>query len=119
MKNKVSLWLGNFENADAFSKVMVEVFDEDGNSASPFMISFGIEYIDHDKIESVFDIQIQNRFFGNQECFSYSSTFSHKLIGLDFSKFNCAVCIFDFEYTGEIKKAQSLEFAGVFEYNLA
>ena len=53
MENKVSLWLGNYINAEELNSYINIHYDEDGNTIpSKFQIDFDIEKYDTDAIES-------------------------------------------------------------------
>ena len=79
MKSNVSIWLGKFKTIDDFRSYVSESIDEDGNISSFFMTEFGIDCIDHDKMESVYDLDIKKYFFNTKFSFSYSEQFNSRL----------------------------------------
>ena len=111
-KNKVSIWLGNFDNEDLFDDFMEEKFDEEGDVSSLFMESFEIDFIDNQFQEVLYDKNLEKEVLIPV---SYSDFFLNK-VDVDFSKYNCVVLLYNFRYTGGITKASSLDFIGVYDY---
>jgi hypothetical protein len=112
MENTVSIWFGKFETEKQFNEFMKEAYDDEGDVHSPFMDAFGISFIEHDLQEILFD---ENMNKSKIEAASYSETFLDK-VEIDFSKYNCIVLLYDFNYNGLIKNANNMGFYGVLNY---
>ena len=113
MENKVSIWFGNFETEDKFFDFIKKDYDEDGNSIpSSFMRVFEIGFFDEDFQEAFYENPMDESSF---EDVSYYEMFSDK-VKVDFSKYNCAILLYKFNYTGLTKKANNMEFYSVLDY---
>src|SRR5437867_3202889 len=94
---RVSVWVGNLQNAEELSKLLEE--REDGNSA--FGRALGVDWIDHDFCESLFIATGENaeRFIGY---FSYSASFADEAalaaVALGLPGANAAIVVYDFDY---------------------
>ena len=54
MKQKVSLWLGNFASQEEFQEYFKITYKEDGNSvSSEFETDFHLSYYDRDLVEKI------------------------------------------------------------------
>ena len=111
-KNKVSIWLGNFDNEDLFDDFMEEKYDEEGDVSSLFMESFEIDFIDDQFQEVLYDKNLEKEVLIPV---SYSSFFLNK-VEVDYSKYNCVVLLYNFRYMGGITKTSDFDFIGVYDY---
>jgi hypothetical protein len=76
------------------------------------MDEFEITFIEHDLQETLFDENMNKL---KIEAASYSETFLDK-IEIDFSKYNCIVLLYDYNYNGLIKNTNNMVFYGVLNY---
>ena len=60
-QNKVSLWIGSIASEEKLDAVILEVYDENGDSSSEFMKAFNIDYIDNQFQEVFFTITFNLR----------------------------------------------------------
>jgi hypothetical protein len=113
VENKVSIWFGKFDTEVGLDAFLEIDYDEDGDSVpSLFMIAFGIDYYDEDFREAFLDNNLNK---ASLENVSYSETFVDK-IETDFSKYNCAILLYDYDYSGEILETENIDFYGVLYY---
>ena len=120
-ENRVSLWLGVFENRDELKKYVDISFDEDGNIIkSLFQEIYGIESYDLDSIETDW---IEEGCAGIESLlagFSYDDEIIPKfkeLIGKrELSKYNSIVLLYYFEYDTDEQSADEFEFIGCVDY---
>lgn len=112
---KVSIWIGVKDSVEVLTNTMREVYDEAGDVSSDFMKSFNINYIDNQFQEVTFatNQDTKEEFFLN---FSYISSFLESIPDKQWNTYNSIICLYNFEYEGEIKLADGLEFIGVFDY---
>ena len=111
--NKVSVWLGNFDSEEQFNKYIEEQFDEEGDMTSVFMSDFEIEFIDSQFQEVLYDDNLKKETIMST---SYSESFLD-CITADFSKYNCIVLLYDFNYQGKVKNTDKMIFVGVYDYS--
>lgn len=119
-ENRVSLWLGVYENADDYMNYIRVSYDDDGNQIpSRFQESFAIEEYDFDAIESDW---ISERCSDVESLLSGVScddeiipTFQKILENKDIQKYNCIILLYNFEYTGTIYVDEKLEYIGCTE----
>ena len=111
--NKVSVWLGNFDSKREFGNYMEEQFDEEGDMTSVFMSDFAIEFIDSQFQEVLYDDNLKKE---NLMSASYSESFLD-CITADFSKYNCIVLLYDFNYHGTAQNTDKMIFVGVYDYS--
>ena len=122
-ENKVSLWLGNYENAEDFKKYIKVSYDKDGNYIHKnFKKSYAIKKYDLDAIESDW---ISNRysdvesllagFSGDYEIIpQFQKMLKHKNI----QNYNSIVLLYNFEYTGIDYVDGKLEYIGCADVTL-
>ena len=110
--NKVSVQLGNFDSEREFDNYMEEQFDEEGDMTSVFMSDFEIEFIDSQFQEVLYDDNLKKE---NLMSASYSESFLN-CITTDFSKYNCIVLLYNFNYQGKVKNTDKMTFVGVYDY---
>lgn len=125
MKNKVSLWLGYFNNFDELEKYTEINYDEDGDSIpSVFEREFKLGYYDRDLIEKDW---IPNAEEGIKELlvdFSYDDQLIKQFVDVKLSsKYNTIILIYNYNYDEEERhvtsvneNAYKLDFIGTAEY---
>ena len=113
-ENKVSIWFGKFDTQEQFYDFIKETYDDEGDMHSSFMQSFGIDFIDNQFQETLFDNGINK---SKLKPASYSESFIDR-ITIDFSNYNCIILLYNFVYDGLIKKANSMDFYGVLNYSI-
>lgn len=106
MKERVAIWMGNFENEEELLKYTNIEYDSEGNSIpSEFEKEFSLGYYDRDLVEKKFSnelVTIEQLL----EDFSYSQTF--EIADLEIKKsYNSVLLIYDYEET--LKNMQSQE----------
>lgn len=111
-ENIVSIWFGNYETEEQFNEFIKETYDDEGNMHSGFMDAFGIDFIDNQFQETLYDKCLS---LSNLEPASYSESFLDK-IKVDFSKYNCVVLLYGFDYKGAVDKTENLDFFGKLSY---
>lgn len=111
-ENKVSIWFGNFETEEQFNEFIKETYDDEGDMHSEFMNIFGINFIDNQFQETLYDKDL-NRL--KLEPASYSESFLDK-IEVDYSKYNCIILLYDFDYSGSVEKNKNINFYGTLSY---
>jgi len=122
-ENKVSLWLGFFENADDFKKYTEISYDEGGNCIpSIFQKSFAIERYDMDKVESDWISErcstAESLLTGFSGDYEIIPQFSKMLEQKNIEKYNSIVLLYNFEYTGINRKSEKFEFIGCADVSL-
>ena len=112
-KDILSIWLGNFESEEKFQEFISENYDDDGDVSSLFTKLFNIDYIDTDFQESLFNEMLT---VDDLLQASYAESFIDKIDVDIIKQSNCALIIYDYNYSGEIKSSGNLNFIGTFEY---
>ena len=120
-KNKVSLWLGFFENKEEFIKYMNIGFDEDGNYVkSKFQEDYGIEKYDMDLIETdwIEDVatDVETLLAGFSYDFKIIPEFDIELKKLDISRYNSIILLYDFEYDNNKKNVNNMNYITCVNY---
>lgn len=122
-ENKVSLWLGFYENADDFMRYIKVSYDEDGNYIpSNFQETYAIKKYDLDAIESDWiseqcsDVKsLLAGFSGDYEIIpQFQKMLEHKNI----QSYNSIVLLYNFEYTGVDYVDEKLEYIGCADVTL-
>lgn len=122
MKQKVSLWLGNFASQEEFQEYFKITYKEDGNSvSSEFEADFHLSYYDRDLVEKDWVDVSENNIDVLLEGFSYDEEIIMKFPKIS-STYNTIVLIYDFDYSKEGLKVSNngsgtLEFIGIAEYD--
>jgi hypothetical protein len=114
-QNRVSLWVGNLLSENELDEIMLEVYDEKGDSSSKFMESFKIEYIDN-QFQEVFyyeDFQTKEEIF---EGFSYVDSFINKIPEIDWTEKNSIILFYNFEYNKNVTEKLGLKFIDTYDY---
>lgn len=115
---KVSLWLGKTASKAALDQILLEVFNDDGDSTSQFMEAFHIDYIDP-QFQEVFRYEAlalnskQSIFEG---C-SYIESFLGQIPETSWESYNSVILLYSFEYGGEVRSALNLNFVGSFDFS--
>ncbi|MDH6306664.1 hypothetical protein M2459_003343 [Parabacteroides sp. PF5-5] len=115
VKNKVSIWLGHFNNEEEFNRFMTVNYNNEGEAYSSFTETMEIEYTDDDKQEIIFNSQL------TKDTLRQASYADYFLDGIDFPDlslhhYNCVVLVYDYEYNGKIKSSDNFVFIGAFQY---
>lgn len=122
-ENKVSLWLGFFENMDDFKNYIKVTYDEDGNYIhSNFQESYGIKKYDLDAIESdwisekCFDVEsLLTGFSGDYEIIpQFKKMLEHRNI----ENYNSILLLYNFEYMSSDCIDEKLEYIGCADVSL-
>ncbi len=122
-ENKVSLWLGFYENADDFKNYIKVSYDEDGNYIpSDFQKNYAIKRYDLDAIESDWisercsDVEsLLTGFSGDYEIIpQFRKMLEHKNI----ENYNSIVLLYNFEYVNIDCVDQKLEYIGCADVSL-
>ena len=122
MKQKVSLWLGNFASQEEFQEYFKISYKEDGDSvSSEFEIDFHLSYYDRDLVEKDWVDVPENNIDVLLEGFSYDEEIIMQFPKIS-STYNTIVLIYDFDYSKEELKVSNngsgtLEFIGIAEYD--
>ena len=122
MKQKVSLWLGNFASQEEFQEYFKITYKEDGNSVSSEVeTDFHLSYYDRDLVEKDWVDVSENNIDVLLEGFSYDEEIIMKFPKIS-STYNTIVLIYDFDYSKEGLKVSNngsgtLEFIGIAEYD--
>lgn len=114
-QNKVSLWIGNLSSEEVLNKIMLEVYNDEGDSNSLFKEAFNIDYIDNQFQEVFFyeNLQTKQEVF---EGFSYIESFMSDIPEVNWSKKNSIILLYNFEYNGNVKSKLGLDFVKVLDY---
>ena len=122
MKQKVSLWLGNFASQEEFQEYFKITYKEDENSvSSEFETDFHLSYYDRDLVEKDWVNVSENNIDVLLEGFSYDEEIIMKFPKI-LSTYNTIVLIYDFDYSKEGLKVSNngsgtLQFIGIAEYD--
>ena len=122
MKQKVSLWLGNFASQEEFQEYFKISYKEDGDRvSSEFETDFHLSYYDRDLVEKDWVDVSENNIDVLLEGFSYDEEIIMKFPKIS-STYNTIVLIYDFDYSKEGLKVSNngsgtLEFIGIAEYD--
>lgn len=125
MKEKVSIWVGNFESKDDFLNYTNIDYTEDGDSiSSNFEKDFSLIYYDRDLVEKGWVIQSKNNIKDLLKGFSYVDQFIQQFNYTNCEKkFNAAILIYNMEYNAKERKVKfksnELEFVGVYQYRIS
>ena len=122
MKQKVSLWLGNFASQEEFQEYFKISNKEDVDSvSSEFETDFHLSYYDRDLVEKDWVDVSENNIDVLLEGFSYDEEIIMQFPKIS-STYNTIVLIYDFDYSKEELKVSNngsgtLEFIGIAEYD--
>lgn len=122
MKQKVSLWLGNFASQEEFQEYFKISNKEDGDSiSSEFETDFHLSYYDRDLVEKDWVDVSENNIDVLLEGFSYDEEIIMQFPKIS-TTYNTIVLIYDFDYSKEGLKVSNngsgtLEFIGIAEYD--
>ncbi len=122
-ENKVSLWLGFYENADEFKNYLKVSYDDNGNYIpSKFQESYAIKKYDLDAMECDWlskqcsDVEsLLTGFSGDYEIISqFKKMLEHKNI----ENYNSIVLLYNFEYSNIDYVDEKLEYIGCADVSL-
>lgn len=121
--NKVSLWLGYFEDEDEFSDYINESYNEDGDYIdSKFQEDFEIDDYDLDAVESEWisvkhsDVKsLLEGFSGYEEIIP---KFEKLLESKKLENYNSILLLYNFEYEDSSNIERKLEFIGCVDVHL-
>lgn len=122
MKQKVSLWLGNFSSQVEFQDYFKISYTEDGDSiSSEFEKDFHLSYYNRDLVEKDWIDVSERDIDALLDGFSYSEEIIVQFPQI-LSSYNTIVLIYDYDYEKEGIKADKnssgqLEFIGTAEYD--
>lgn len=116
-ENKVSLWLGFYENADDFKNYIKVSYDEDGNYIpSKFQESYAIKKYDLDAIESDWISErcsdVESLLAGFSGEYEITPQFKKMLEHKNIQDYNSIVLLYNFEYTVIDYVDEKLEYIG-------
>ncbi|RZJ69525.1 immunity 22 family protein [Flavobacterium sp.] len=112
-ENRVSIWLGNFDDQTAFEDYLQETYNEEDDMSSHFTDDFGIPFYDVDFSEAYFDQKgLQSKILNE---FSYADTFKGDVNEALFAGKNAIVVIYDFDYKG-VGEVGAMRFLGRFSF---
>ena len=122
-ENKVSLWLGYFENAKEFKEYIEGSYDADGNYIpSKFQEDFAIKRYDMDAIESDWISERCSSVETLLAGFSFDDEivpqFKEKLKQRTVDKYNSILILYNFEYVSDEFRDVNLEYMGCVNVNL-
>lgn len=112
-KNKVSIFVGDFQSERELNNFIREKFTEDGDIYSNLLSDLKVDFIDNQFQEVLFlnhkisKVDLKN--------FSYSEKFIDKI---DFSeiKGNSLILLYDFNYSSFKDKPEKLRYISTFDY---
>ena len=125
MKEKVSIWVGNFESKDEFLNYTNNEYTEDGDSiSSNFEKDFNLIYYDRDLVEKEWVSQSKNNIKDLLKDFSYIDQLIQQFNYTNCEKkLNAAILIYNMEYNAKERKVKfksnELEFVGVYQYRIS
>jgi hypothetical protein len=114
-QNKVSLWIGNLSSKVELNNIMLEVYNDEGDSSSRFKEAFNIDYIDNQFQEVFFYENFQTK----QEVldgFSYIESFINEIPEVNWSEKNSIILLYNFEYDSDVKSKLGIDFVKVLDY---
>lgn len=115
MKNKVSIWVGNFQNDEEFENyLLMEYLDNEDLPRSQFTKDFKIDYYDEDFQEAYY----AENFLSVKDLIkpiSYSETFINQIRSENVN-YNSLIAIYKYRYEGVVKDVGNIFFLGVYEY---
>ena len=122
-ENKLSLWLGFYENADDFKNYIKVSYDEDGNYIpSNFQESYAIKSYDLDAIESDWILErcsdVESLLAGFSGDYKIIPQFQKMLEHKNIQNYNSIVLLYNFEYTGVDYVDEKLEYIGCADVTL-
>ncbi|PGU07437.1 MULTISPECIES: immunity 22 family protein [Bacillus cereus group] len=124
MKEKVSIWVGNFESKDEFLNYTNTEYTENGDSiSSNFEKDFNLIYYDRDLVEKEWVSQSKNNIKDLLKGFSYVDQFIQQFNNTNREKkFNAVILIYNMESNAKERKVKfknnELEFVGVYQYRI-
>lgn len=116
-ENKVSLWLGFFENVDDFKNYIGVSYDEGGNYIpSNFQENYAIKKYDLDAIESDWISQkcsdVESLLTGFSEDYEIIPQFQKMLEHKNIENYNSIILLYNFEYMSIDYINERMEYIG-------
>ena len=123
MENKVSLWLGNYINAEELNSYINIHYDEDGNTIpSKFQIDFDIEKYDTDAIESDWISEpcesVDKLLAGFSGDLEIIAKFKPILKNVDLRRYNSILLLYNFEYSERDLIGTGMDFIGTVDLEM-
>lgn len=120
MKNKVSVWMGNFENEKLLKKFIEIKYTNDGDSIpSLFEKEYNLKYYDKDLVEMKFINFKTSNIYELLKDFSYYESFDINNIKIN-KEYNSVILIYDYENIIEekikIDSNKKMEYLGQIDY---
>lgn len=117
MKNKVSVWVGEFKSDEELKQYMyLNYADDDDFPTSKFTSDFNIDFYDDDFCEAYYSGQKKQSWHNLIKPISYSETFIHQIPDITDNS-NSVIALYNFEYKEyQINKRQLL-FIGTFDFD--
>ena len=118
MENSVSIWCGNFKNAQALEAFLEMSYDEEAMPQSAFMNQFDICYYDNDFQEAYCDEKAQEGLSIKQlvEPLSYAESYLPMILETN-KTYNSIIALYNFSYENVQTSGANVDFLGVFNYN--
>ncbi|MEG0315180.1 MAG: immunity 22 family protein [Erysipelotrichaceae bacterium] len=117
MKNKVSIWLGKFDNEVIFKRFTEIKYTDDGDSIpSQFEEQLELGYYDRDLVEMKFLKNGTSDLYELLEGFSYFESF--EIVNKEVGKiYNSVILIYDYDRDiNEMKYDITIDYLGQFDY---
>lgn len=116
-ENKVSLWLGYFEDSNAFKEYIEVSYDEDGNYIpSKFQTHYGIKRYDLETVESDWisdrSNDVESLLAGFSGDYEIIPQFKKMLEQKKIEDYNSILLLYNFEYTNTDYIDENLEYIG-------
>jgi len=118
-KEKVTVFLGNFESEEELQNYVKFVYDEEGDATSEFCRQADVKWSDEDLMEAFMFSKEQP--FEQIMMASYSDTFQpslqKQLPPTLLSKFNSVILLYNCNHVKPVKDTAKVSLAGVFDYS--
>lgn len=117
MKDKVSIWMGEFSSQTDLDDYLDLVYYENVDfPSSVFTKNFEIDFYDNDFQEAYCTEEEERKDLSDlAEPLSYSETYI-KSLPENSKKGNTIIALYNFEYNSKVLESENVRFIGVFEY---
>lgn len=116
MKDKVSIWIGNFPSQAALDDYLDLVYYENVDfPVSVFTKDFEIDFYDNDFQEAYCTDEGKKSLKDLVEPLSYADTYINSLPE-SAEKTNTIIALYNFEYNNKVPETPQVRFIGVFDY---
>lgn len=116
-KGVVSIWVGVFACEEDLRRFVEDVYDEDGDSSSPFRLALGLDWYDEDQKEASFSGDAEMAASELVVGHSYWESLSSTLATLSVAIGNSVVLLYDYRYLPPAVPVEAvLRFVGSFPY---